>query len=46
MGSAGAGSCNCNMVDKKGCTENMILEPEIMEARQQALKILREECFR
>lgn len=35
-----------NMVDRKGCTETMILEPGIMESREQALKILREECCR
>ena len=35
-----------NTVGKKICTENMILEPAIMEPREQALRILREECLR
>lgn len=37
-----------NMIDRKGCTENVILEPGIMQAGkgEQALKRLREECFK
>lgn len=35
-----------NMVVRKGCNEKMIFEPGMMEAREQAFQILREEYFR